>query len=169
MQFKVANVKVSVKIPAIPLDIVYKIALSKNISHKIHNNFIVLRAKFTFIIFKANKDYIVNHINITKIPKIRYISKAINEIEDILNCSHISLCVDNIIASANLNQNLNLIKIVKNKKFEKIKYNNQKFPGLFVKFTKGTVIIFHSGKIVIVGCKTIKQIKCLVRNISANI
>ena len=168
MRFKVANVKVSVKIQAIPLDIVFKIAKSKNICCKLHNNFIVLKAKYTFIIFKA-KDLIENHINITKIPKIKSIYKAIKEIEQLLNCTHFNLSIDNIIASSNIHRKLNLISIIEKKKFNKIKYNNQKFPGLFLTFKKGTAIIFHSGKIVIVGCKNILAIKCILTNIFVNI
>lgn len=168
MQFKVANVKVSIKILAIPLDIVYKIAKEKNIDLKLHNNFLVLKAKFTFIIFKA-KNSIENHINITKIPDINSVPFAVLEIENILGCNHFNLCVDNIIASANLHKTVDLIEIVKNKNFEKIKYNNQKFPGLFITFKKGTTIVFHSGKIVIVGCKTIPDIECILNKISVNI
>ena len=169
MQFKVANVKVSVKIPAIALDIVYNIAKEKNIPTNSQNNFIVLKAKYTFIIFKKGRNSTENHINITKIPNISLISKAIKEIEDILNCKHYNLRVDNIIASSNLHKTLDLVEIVRIKKFEKIKYNNQKFPGLFVTFEKGTTIIFHSGKIVIVGCKKISDIKCILKNIFVNI
>lgn len=168
MQFKVANVKVSIKILAIPLDIVYKIAKEKNIDLKLHNNFLVLKAKFTFIIFKA-KNSIENHINITKIPDINSVPFAVLEIENILSCNHFNLCVDNIIASANLHKTIDLIRIVKSKNFEKIKYNNQKFPGLFITFKKGTTIVFHSGKIVIVGCKTIPDIECILNKISVNI
>lgn len=168
MQFNVANVKVSIKIKAIPLDIVSKILKEKNILFKIHNNFIVVKAKFTFIIFKS-KIFQENHINITKIPNVDLISYAIIEIENILNCSHLNLCIDNIIASSNLNRKLNLIQIVKNQTFEKVKYNNQKFPGLFATFTKGTAIIFHSGKIVIVGCHKVEDIEWIIKNICAHI
>ena len=169
MQFKVANVKVSVKIPTIALDIVYHIARKKNIPTNFQNNFIVLKAKYTYIIFKKGRNSSENHINITKIPNISSISKAIKEIEDLLSCKHYNLRVDNIIASSNLYKTLDLVEIVKRKKFEKIKYNNQKFPGLFITFEKGTIIVFHSGKIVIVGCKKISEIKCILKNIFANI
>lgn len=166
MLYNVANVKVSIKISAIALDIVCKILKEKNIKSKLHNNFVVIKAKYTFIIFKT-KNAIENHINITKIPNLFLISVAIKEIEDLLECSHYNLCIDNIIASANLNKNLYLTDIVKSKTFEKVKYNNQKFPGLFVTFNQGTAIIFHSGKIVIVGCQNIEDIEWIIKKISA--
>lgn len=169
MQFKVANVKVSVKIQATPLDIVLELARANNILAKLYPNYIVLKAKYTFIIFKSSKKNNSNHINITKIPNISAISLAILEIESILKCVHFNLSVDNIIASSNLYKPLDLIEIVKQKSFDKIKYNNQKFPGLFITFSKGTAIIFHSGKIVIVGCKRISQIKCILKKIFAHI
>lgn len=166
MLFNVANVKVSIKINALPLDIVCKILKEKNIASKIHNNFVVIKAKYTFTLFKT-KNLIESHINITKIPNLNFINLAIEEIEELLNCKHYNLCIDNIIASTNLNKHLNLVDIVQNKLFEKIKYNNQKFPGLFVKFKKGTAIIFHSGKVVIVGCQNKEEIKWIVENIHA--
>ena len=53
-----------------------------------------------------------------------------------------------------------------------IQYNNERFPGLFVKFERnlkkvGTAIVFHSGKIVIVGCKGLDELKCLSQAVSA--
>ncbi len=57
-----------------------------------------------------------------------------------------------------MKRNLNLSDISKTCNFKNLKYNNEKFPGLFVKFETGTVILFHSGKLVIVGCKTEKDI-----------
>lgn len=169
MQFVVANVKVSIKIKAISLDIVQNLVQEKSLIAKLHNNYIVVRAKYTFIIFKPNKDFTVTHVNITKIPNTTFISSAVNEIEDILNSQHFDLQIDNIIASTNLNKNLDLVKIVRNKLFERIKYNNQKFPGLFIKFLKGTAIVFHSGKVVIVGCKTILDIECIMNKIYVHI
>ena len=56
-----------------------------------------------------------------------------------------------------------------NECFENIKYNNEKFPGVFLKFKIGTVILFHSGKLVIVGCKNIENIECLISKICAHI
>lgn len=167
MQFKVANVKISIKIPAISLDIVFKIAEFQKIKSTLHNNFIVLQSNFTFIIFKA-KNSIENHINITKIPNLNKIGEALSEIEKILNCNILNIKIDNIIASSNLFKKVSLISIVKKKNFKKIKYNNQKFPGLFIKFKKGTAIIFHSGKIVIVGCKKTQHIEFILKNIIAN-
>ena len=66
--------------------------------------------------------------------------------------------VDNIIATDDFHQHLNLKEIAQRKIFEKVKYNSEQFPGLFIKFNTGTVILFHSGKIVIVGCKTQQEV-----------
>lgn len=166
MLFNVANVKVSIKVKSIPLNIVSTILKEKDIVFRLHNNFIVVKSKYTFIIFKP-KNLEKTHINITKIPNIDSVNSAISEIENILDCTHSNLSVDNIIASCNLNKSLNLIEIVNNKIFEKIKYNNQKFPGLFVKFNIGTAIIFHSGKIVIVGCHKITDVEWITMKIIA--
>jgi transcription initiation factor TFIID TATA-box-binding protein len=81
----------------------------------------------------------------------------------------ISQTIDNIIATTNLNRKLNLVDISSRKKFTNIKYNNEKFPGLFVKFNIGTAIIFHSGKIVIVGSKSIENIECVLNLILVSI
>ena len=75
--------------------------------------------------------------------------------------------VDNIIATLNIQKPIDLVSVCEKKLFESIKYNNEKFPGLFVKFKEGTAILFHSGKIVLVGCKTKKDLKCLTLNICA--
>jgi TATA-box binding protein (TBP) (component of TFIID and TFIIIB) len=53
-----------------------------------------------------------------------------------------------------------------------IQYNNERFPGLFIKFTRnlkkaGTAIVFHSGKIVFVGCKGMDELKCLAQAVNA--
>ena len=169
MQFKVANVKVSIKIKALSLDIVQKKIVEKQLYSKLHNNYLVVKSRYTFIIFKPNKCFSETHINITKIPNIESISFAVKEIEDILCSEHFAIQIDNIIASTKFNKNLDLINIVRRKVFDRIKYNNQKFPGLFIKFNQGTAIIFHSGKVVIVGCKNIEDIKWITQTLSVNI
>ena len=129
---------------------------------------LVVKSKYTYIIFKTNKNS-ENHINITKIPSVDQVFEAIELIKELTYCLVLSQTIDNIIATTNTFKQLNLKDIVLKKKFQTIKYNNEKFPGLFIKFDKGTAIIFHSGKIVIVGSKSIEDIECLLENISVNI
>ena len=169
MQCKIANVKVSVKVCKLPLDIVSKKLQTNHFIVTLHNNFLVAKSRFTFIIFKANIRSITNHINITKIPNLYSISDAITELETVLNCKSFGLTVDNISATCNFPHKLDLIHVVEEKKFSQIKYNNQVFPGLFLKFPIGTAILFHSGKINIVGCKSEKDLEWILQNISANI
>ncbi len=166
--YKVANVKVSIKTTPLFLDTVYKNLLEKEFNCIQHNNFLVLKSEFTYIIFKTNKKG-ENHINITKIPLVEKIPEAIKLIQNLTNCFVISQTIDNIIATTNLNRKLNLVDISSRKKFTNIKYNNEKFPGLFVKFNIGTAIIFHSGKIVIVGSKSIENIECVLNLILVSI
>ena len=68
--------------------------------------------------------------------------------------------MDNICATKNLNKKINLDKLFYNllprkQRIYHLNYNNQKFPGLFIKFKKdilnGSLIIFKSGKINYVG------------------
>ena len=71
--------------------------------------------------------------------------------------------MDNICATRNVMKNIDFTKLFKklnNTKENKfaVRYNNQKFPGMFIKFIKnywtGTIIIFKSGKIILVGLKS---------------
>lgn len=165
LDYKIANVKVSLKTDKVFLDNVCEIAKEKKLYCKKYKNFIVLKSNYTYIIFKSKEQQSESHINITKIPNTKSVRKAIDVITSLILCTIISYKVDNIIATTNLNRQINLASIVNNKKFNNLKYNNEKFPGLFIKFSIGTVIIFHSGKIVIVGCKTKKSVKCLIRKI----
>ena len=167
MRFTIANVKISVKILSTPLDIVSKKLKECKVTH--HNNFIVARLKYTFIIFKSKINSVTNHINITKIPSLNCIQDAIDEIEGLLRCKTFCLVVDNISASSTFPFKLDLVRLVTEKKFDQIKYNNQAFPGLFLKFDFGTAIIFHSGKVNIVGCKSEKNLEWILQKISANI
>jgi hypothetical protein len=169
LEYNVANVKVSLKTSKIFLDNVCVLASEKKLYCKNYKNFIVLKLAYTYIIFKSKEQQSESHINITKIPKTSKIREAIDLIKSIVNCTIISFKIDNIIATTNLKKELNLANISKNCKLLNLKYNNEKFPGIFVKFDIGTVILFHSGKIVIVGCKSEENIKCLIRKISAHI
>ncbi|WP_353079641.1 hypothetical protein [Flavobacterium sp.] len=164
MDYKIANVKVSIKTSAIVLDNVITVCSEKQLYCKNYNNFLVVKDIYTYIIFKQNKNN-QNHINITKIPNIDSVSNAITRIQDLTKSVILSQNIDNIIASTSWPKQLNLKQI--STLFTNVKYNNEKFPGLFIKFPTGTVILFHSGKIVIVGCKNEKDLQCLIQKIFA--
>ena len=153
MKFEISNVKVSIKTSPISLNNVLEI----NLPLKSYKNYVVIKSKYTYSIFKTNS-HLENHINITKIPNLK---EVLNSIE------HLKKYFDNIIATLNIQKPIDLVSVCEKKLFESIKYNNEKFPGLFVKFKEGTAILFHSGKIVLVGCKTKKDLKCLTLNICA--
>lgn len=165
---EITNVKVSILIKPISLDIVVNILTNKNIEYKNYNNYIVFKKIFTYILFKKGK-HNHNHVNVTKISTLFNINNVLKEIKELINCEIIKTQIDNIIATYSLNKELILKDIILKKIFEKTKYNNEKFPGLFVKFEEGTAIIFHSGKIVLVGCKSIENLKCLLNKIIVNI
>jgi len=166
--YAIANVKVSLKTSPLFLDTVYKSLIKQVIVCKQYNNFLVVKSKFTYIIFKTNKNC-ENHINITKIPSVNNILEAVELIQALTECQVTSQKIDNIIATTKHKAKLCLKDIIEQKKFKTIKYNNEKFPGLFIKFKEGTAILFHSGKIVIVGCKSIETLECLLAIILANI
>ena len=166
LEYSVANVKLSLKTSKIFLDNVCAIAEEKKLYCKNYKNFIVLKCDFTYIIFKSKAEQSESHINITKIPNIKNILEAIDIIKSLIDCTIISYNIDNIIATTSLKKRINLASISKSGKFDNLKYNNEKFPGIFLKFNIGTVILFHSGKLVIVGCKNLNSVECLIQKIS---
>ena len=160
MCINITNVKVSIKTSPILLNNVLKL----EVPLKNYKNFIVLKDKYTYSIFKTNANS-ENHINITKIPNLNKIQDSIDNLKRFLDFSVKNLKVDNIIATLKLGKSIDLVSVCEKKLFKSMKYNNEKFPGLFVKFEQGTAILFHSGKIVLVGCKSEVDLKCLTQNI----
>lgn len=166
--FQVRNIKISVKIKHQPLDNVISKLKKKNINVKSYSNFISFQHKFTYVLFKSGQK-LTNHINITQIANVPKIKKSISHLSKLLKCHILSVKIDNIIATTDTYRKINLRKLLKDQNFEIKKYNNEIFPGLFAKFKKGTAIIFHSGKVVIVGCKKLKHIKWIIQQITPHI
>ena len=160
MNFKIHNIKLSLKI------------VSKNFYlnrdrlryiNETNKNFCVLKdSDFTFVIFRTEKK--VLHCNVTKLSNYSDILKAQKRFLEIFRGAKIiNRQVDNICATRNVMKNIDFTKLFKklNKTKENkftLRYNNQKFPGMFIKFIKnyltGTIIIFKSGKIILVGLKS---------------
>lgn len=166
--FSIRNIKVSLKVKSFALDNVTNCLRNKDISYKVYPNFISFKLKHNYIIFKSGRRE-TNHINITKIKDFKDFIKAIVNIQKIYPLKIQKVDIDNIIATGNLSKTINLQKFSASKKYLKIKYNSETFPGLFIRFERGTVILFHTGKFVVVGCKDVIGIQCITQNIYANI
>lgn len=168
--FAVNNVKISCKINQISLEKIKSNCLQEGISFQTYCNFIVFRSKgFTFTIFKPKikQDSLkdckkIQHVNITKCL-LHTISDALKALSEIVSCNPSSLdySIDTITASGHLNYKLKLGCILKNKiNSEKMIWNPEKFPGLFISRERGVkAILFSSGSFVIIGCKNLKHIE----------
>jgi len=165
---EVRNIKISVVIESISLNNAIDKLVQSNIYYKQFSNFISFKYNYTFVIFKTGSNN-QNHINISRIKCKQDIKKAVKIIKKLFHIHIISIKIDNIVSTSNLNKPINLHEIVKNQLIDCIKYNPEQFPGLFAKFKEGTVIIFHSGKIVIVGCKSYKHLLWVVKETHARL
>lgn len=167
--FRIRNIKISLKVKPLVLNNALKRLEKKSVTVKTYSNFISFKANtYTYVLFKKGKTK-QTHINITQIPSLDLVKTAINIIVRLLKCCVLNYTIDNIIATSDLHKCVCLMDVVIKKSFERIKYNNEIFPGLFIKFINGTVIVFHTGKIVIVGCKNKESIKWILETVCANI
>ena len=168
----ISHVKVSLKTTFIVLDNVCEIAKRNNLYCISYGNFVVLKIKYTYIVFKSDKQG-RNHVNIVKIKAPEEIQESVDSFLSIIGCKKHSLTVDNISASISVFKKLDIDEIVNKEKYKQLnhflslKYNDQLFPGASIKFSIGTAVVFSSGKINFVGCKTIHNLECLKQSICA--
>ena len=165
MEIYVSNVKISCKVQILNAD---NISFNRDIPLKCYNNFCVIKTKYTYIIFTKSKINRKFHVNITKIPTLDHISKSIDELKNIINESFLveNLKIENITCLHVLNKNINLLdtfEIIKKKQQEEnndskeeniiiqVQYNPEKFPGIFLKLKNCSVLLFSSGKLVVIG------------------
>ena len=73
--------------------------------------------------------------------------------------------IQNVVASASVDQTFNLLDIVKN--FRNVEYNPKRFPGLVfrLKRPKTATLIFSSGKMVCTGAKSEKLARSAVNKV----
>ena len=81
------------------------------------------------------------------------------------------ITVQNIVASADLGQNLNLNAIAMSLGLERVEYEPEQFPGLVYRMNdpKVVLLIFGSGKVVCTGGKRPQEIEAAVENITAEL
>ena len=76
-----------------------------------------------------------------------------------------SIRIENVVASATLNQKFDLNAIVKGNPF--VEYNPKRFPGLVfrIKRPKSAILIFSTGKMVCTGTKSDKESKRAIKKV----
>ncbi|WP_214034553.1 hypothetical protein [Methanospirillum sp.] len=65
--------------------------------------------------------------------------------------------IRNIVILENYGEKINLTRICNSASLENMEYEPEQFPGLIYRMKKGTALLFSSGKIVIVGVRSMKE------------
>jgi TATA-box binding protein (TBP) (component of TFIID and TFIIIB) len=184
---RLTNIKISLKCEELSLDSVQDFCVKSNYNLKVYSNFLVVRKKFVYSIFKKSLLTNLHHVNVTNIKSFKDIGEVLESLESFgLTPLKNTVKIDNLSGLIITEKNIKLPDLVRTIKENSEKnfshfdfvlsYNNEVFPGLFLKvFIKepnrkiGTAIIFHSGKIILVGSKNLEDIECLSKIILAQL
>ena len=155
-------VKVSAKIPETNLFVLEDSCKQKCIKYRRFNgSHLIVYDRYTFTFFKKS-EFSNQHVNITKISDLN-VNTALEDLARLINVQKetISFNVDNITACVDLGQQIDLEEFIHENQdlSNKINYNSERFPGLFLKCLYGKIILFKSGKIVFIGCKTVEELE----------
>ena len=172
LKYQISNYKFSVKIQNLlwkkTLEVLKKCFFQ---SLKQYGNFLVFKDNFCFTLFQPAKKTGLSHLNVTHLKDKSDILKVAQKIRRYI-CGELllsTLKIDNITASSHINREIDLyLFYLQNSDRFTILYKKEKFPGCFIKTASGTALLFHTGKVIVVGCKTAKQIECLLEKISAS-
>lgn len=140
------------------------LTLNNEVKCKQFNNFVVIKSKYVYTIFKRKKNSQSYHVNITKIPSEKFIQSSMDELHKILQSPFLikSYKKENITCTYDVGKKMPLILIyekLREEKFvEKVKFNPERFPGMFIFTPNNTILLFSSGKMVIIGANKIKSV-----------
>ena len=123
-------------------------------------NFAVIRDKYTYVIFKPNKEG-VSHINITKVPSLEQVDSSVRQLKAMIIEGELGRpSIDNLTATLNLQTTLKLSHLYTSMRRDfNLRFNALTFPALFWRQACGTLYIFASGKVNLVGFKTRDQLE----------
>ena len=97
---------------------------------------------------------------------VRYLYSFIPTIEQ-FQCRDVvsDIQIQNVVAVTNLNQNIDLLSILK--AFKNTEYHPSKFPGLFFRLErpKGVALIFRTGKMICTGAKSEEQARIAIKRV----
>ena len=152
---RVTNIKLSAKLDKkFYLKELRRILSKEKIEATIKNNLLVIRHTYVYVLFSSG------HVNITGVRSMMLVQDSIKTLESILHLKNniISITIDNISAAADVKKPVNLYQLAqKNIQNVTIRFNLEKFPGLFFTTKHGTAIVFSSGKIIVIGVKQVVQ------------
>lgn len=115
--------------------------------------------------FPSSKNQLI-HVNVTGIRNLYVLKREIVKINRyIIPQSWVmkSFKIDNICSTLSFPSTIRLRKL--SQIYENCRFNIDRFPAVFMKTIFGTVIVFESGKINILGCKSLAQIKSTWRQV----
>lgn len=82
--------------------------------------------------------------------------------------SHAPIYIENVVAVADLRKTIDIEKFIRrDNPFNRVFYEPEQFPGLICRYKGVVFLIFHTGKITVVGAKAEKQARRMIRRISA--
>lgn len=169
MEF-VKNVKISVSFSSNQqMNHFFEKALARNVYCVQKRNILIIKDIYTITVFqKLQNKY---HLNITGIKSIDTVSEVIIWIIrtycDENGFKLISYKIDNITSSFDVKQYIPLHNLANTLKYAS--YNPERFHALYLKNNEGTIVVFQSGKINIVGCKSLENILTLWKFIQKEI
>src|SRR5574343_477094 len=192
------NIKISFKICTVSLSTVRELCAGLGYKFKSFPNFLVVRPeasigegdKWVCTVFKKNiVGEVPQHVNVTNIKSFGDINSAVSHlaclrlialpgtisVDNVTGLMQVGrLIITDVIRLIELNEKevcLKLDSVLSGTHSLSVHYNNERFPGLFIKFKRsssksGTAIVFHSGKIVIIGCKNPMQLRWISKAVN---
>ena len=160
------NVKISVKFRSKnQINHFVSVAIKRDVPCVKKRNFLVIKDEFSIIIFqKFPNKY---HLNITGIKSLSEVPKVIRWIVcyycNPKEFKYEGFTIDNITATFDLGFKIPLHQIATH--LDSSKFNPERFPGLCLRHAQKTVVIFSSGKINILGCKSRKEVVKIWREV----
>ncbi|HIF02107.1 MAG TPA: hypothetical protein EYQ84_01815 [Nitrospinaceae bacterium] len=166
----IKNVKISTIFQsALPINHFEEIAITRKIQLRYARNILSIKDQFPFTIFRKKNN--IYHINITGISSIHQIANAVNWIESnycpSTKFTLLFQSIDNITSTFNIGHKLCLNQIAEN--IKSAKFNPERFPGLYLKTNSALAVIFNSGFINILGCKSEKEVLLAWQNIQSKL
>ena len=130
----------------------------------------LVQPKTATLLFSSGK------VNCTGAKNIEDVRKTLIVIADelrkigiaVYDNSELGITIQNIVATASLEGELNLNQVAIGLGLENIEYEPEQFPGLVyrIKTPKVAMLLFSSGKIVCAGGRTVEEVSLAVENLS---